>query len=95
MFGKRALALGNCAPPDREARTGPVVFIPRRVGELNSATTEIRTPVAFALVVVAVLGWAVAAFLAAQLIQGQSRQGGALGRSGSGGELIQGCGSPL
>ena len=72
-----------------------MVFIPRRFGEPAPATTEIRTPVAFALGVVAVLGWAVAAFLAAQLIQVQSRQSDALGRSGSSAELIQGCGSPL
>jgi hypothetical protein len=51
--------------------------------------------VAFALVVVAVLGWAIAAFLAAQLIEVQSRQGDALGRSGIGADQIQGCGSPL
>jgi hypothetical protein len=71
------------------------VFVPRRFGELDPPSSEIRTPVAFALVVVAVLGWAVAAFLAAQLIQVQSRHGGALARSGSDVELMQGCGSPL
>ena len=69
-----------------------MVFVPRRFGESN-LDAEFRAPLALALAIVAIIGWALAAYLAAELIHGQSQQGDALGRRGA--DMIQGCGSPL
>lgn len=72
-----------------------MVFIPRRfAGSSLDATEEIRAPLALALAIVALVGWVLAAYLAAELIYARSQQGDALGRRG-GTEIIQGCSSPL
>ena len=73
--------------PQREA---DLVFVPRRLVE-PSSVDELRGPLPLVLAVVAMIGWALAAYLASQVMHMQSKGYDALGRPGNA-ELIQGCG---
>lgn len=70
-----------------------MVFVPRRLAEPDHVVTEeIRAPLALVLAVVAIVGWALAAYFATQVMHLQSDQNN---RPGSAAEMIQGCGSTL
>jgi hypothetical protein len=83
---RRQIAVGA------EKGTGNVAFVPRRFAEFDP-TEEIRAPLALALAIVAIIGWALAAYLATEVMHEQSQQGDALGRPAA--TIVHGCGSPL